>query len=298
MKRHYKYLIVKDSTNPTPQIMTEPKGRTVGATECTWCRAVRGGTGIAVVALRISKPPNTSHLQTAIHKLQNYHPILRSTLLQHANNNFSFLTSPTPFLELTSHDLTNQNDVVNISLSPLQQILEHELNNDSAWRDTTRDSNDMFFGTVYAMPNDTWVVALRLHVAACDRTTAVLLLRELLEILEEQEEIKNKNNFDENNKKEISLAIEDIVPGEKTKKALLARGFDVLSYSLNSFRLTNLKFCDAKTTRLSQVVRLQLNQDDTKGVLAVSSLIYSSMIKFLKFLINFDVTNLNNMIIE
>lgn len=90
-------------------------------------------------------------------------------------------------------------------------------------------------------------------------------------LMEEKEEILEEN--DKEVKHEVSLAIEDLVPREKTKKALLARGFDMLGYSLNSLRLTNMKFCDTKATRFSQVVRLQLNQDDTKGVLAVSSLI-------------------------
>ncbi|KAJ1375877.1 hypothetical protein SESBI_50528 [Sesbania bispinosa] len=72
----------------------------------------------------------------------------------------------------------------------------------------------------------------------------------------------------------MSLAIEDMVPHGKAKKAMWARGLDMLGYSLNSLRLTNLKFNDTKTTRFSQVVRLQLNQNDTKGVLAVSPLLY------------------------
>jgi hypothetical protein len=137
------------------------------------------------------------------------------------------------------------------------------------WRDATHHSNKLFFGSIYVLPNNVWVIALRLHVNACDRTTAVLLLRELLELMEEKEEIVSE---DQNDKK-VSLAIEDLIPCEKTKKPLLARGFDVLSYSLNSFRLTNLKFHDTKTTKFSQVMRLQFNQDDTKGILAVRTLI-------------------------
>ncbi|KAJ1379843.1 Chloramphenicol acetyltransferase-like domain superfamily [Sesbania bispinosa] len=236
--------------------MAEPKGRTVGGTECSWCKAVRGGTGIAVLALHTSKQPEPCRLQTALHKLQNSHPILRSRLhYSKATTTFSFLTSPSPFLQLPSHNINDYPDPV---VSPLQQILERELN-DNAWRDSF---NDVFFATVYSMPNDTWVVALRLHVAACDRTTALLLLRELLVLMEEN------NNKEEGWKGEMSLAIEDMVPHGKAKKAMWARGLDMLGYSLNSLRLTNLKFNDTKTTRFSQVVRLQLNQNDTKGVLA------------------------------
>jgi hypothetical protein len=265
---------INTSPSSTPiqlhSIMSEPKGRTVGTTESGWCKAIQGGTGIVVVALHTSKPPNINRLQYALHKLQNSHPILKSTLVQHTST-FSFLTSPTPILQLTTHNLSsnlnNTNDAVTIS--PLQQILELELNNDSVWRDATHHSNKLFFGSIYVLPNNVWVIALRLHVNACDRTTAVLLLRELLELMEEKEEIVSE---DQNDKK-VSLAIEDLIPCEKTKKPLLARGFDVLSYSLNSFRLTNLKFHDTKTTKFSQVMRLQFNQDDTKGILAVRTLI-------------------------
>ena len=115
------------------------------------------------------------------------------------------------------------------------------------------------------MPNAKWVVVMRLHVAACDRTTAVSLLRELLLLMEEEEEESNGEGS-------LSLAIEDLVPNGKAKKAIWARGIDVLSYSVNSIRQTNLKFSDTKGKRFSQVVRLQLNQNDTKRVLAVSLL--------------------------
>jgi len=73
-----------------------------------------------------------------------------------------------------------------------------------------------------------------------------------------------------NHKEEPSLAMEDLVPRGKGKKTVWTRGLDMLSYSLNSFKLSNLKFVDAKNPRFSQVVRLQLNQNQTKGLLAVS----------------------------
>lgn len=74
----------------------------------------------------------------------------------------------------------------------------------------------------------------------------------------------------DNHKEEPSLAIEDLVPRGKGKKPVWTRGLDMLAYSLNSLRLSNLKFVDAKNPRFSQVVRLQLNQNETKAVLAVS----------------------------
>ncbi|XP_058740765.1 uncharacterized protein LOC131613066 [Vicia villosa] len=252
----------------------ETKGRTVGGTEHSWCKAIRGGTGIAVLSLLLTKPIDISRFQTALHKLQNSHPILRSKL--HSSNSsdttFSFLTSPTPFIKIQSHSLNatseilknNKNDTV--SVSPLQKVLEHELNLNT-WQEKDRSTtgSDMLFATVYAMPDaKTWVVVIRLHVAACDRTTAVSVLRELLVLMKEDEKDMHAVVEDV-----VPLAIEDLVPGRKTKKHIWARGLDVLSYSLNSFRFSNLKFNDTKsaTARFSQVVRMELNQNDTKRVL-------------------------------
>uniref|UniRef100_A0A7N2M685 Uncharacterized protein n=2 Tax=Quercus lobata TaxID=97700 RepID=A0A7N2M685_QUELO len=192
----------------------EPKGRPVGGTEYSWCQVVPGGTGIAVLALLSSKAPNISHLQTAIHKLQNSHPILNTSS---PNNN---------------HTCTN--------------------------------TNDMFFATTYALPSTKYIVVFRLHVSACDHTTAVSLLRELLELMSEEV----GGGLMGNNKGEVSLKIEDLIPNGKAKKPLWSRGVDMLSYSVSSLRLTNLKFKDTRSPRSSQVVRLQMNQNETEKILA------------------------------
>ncbi|KAI5425444.1 uncharacterized protein LOC127125629 [Lathyrus oleraceus] len=251
----------------------EANGRTVGGTEYSWCKAIRGGTGIAVLSLLLTKPIDISRFQTSLHKLQNSHPILRSKLHQSntTDTSFSFLTSPTPFIKIESHSLNATSEILNnnkydtVSVSPLQKILEHELNR-NAWREQDRSTtgSDMLFATVYAMPDaKTSVVVMRLHVAACDRTTAVSLLRELLVLMTEDE--KETNGVEIENV--VPLAIEDLVPGRKAKKNIWARGLDVLSYSVNSFRFTNLKFNDTKNAKFSQVVRMELNQNDTKRFL-------------------------------
>ena len=113
-------------------------------------------------------------------------------------------------------------------------------------------------------------------MSACDRTTAVSLLRELLVLVEEGKGGGEVNKEDWN-KGDVCLAIEDLVPCGKAKKALWARGVDVLSYSVTSLRLTDLKFVDTKSPRCTQVVRLQLNPIDTDRVLAVSPLNHSYM---------------------
>ncbi|KAG4996399.1 hypothetical protein JHK85_027838 [Glycine max] len=247
--------------------MVEPKSRTVGDTERSWCRAVRGGTGIAVLAFRTSIPPDISMLQTSLRTLQTSHPILRSRLQTNATT-FSFLTSPTPSINILTLTLpTNVTD-------PLTHILELELNRNT-WHDSTTEEN-VFFATLYAGPStNTWVVALRLHVSACDRTTALLLLRELFTLVEEN---NNKSLINQYPQEATSLAIEDLLPRGKGKKPMWTRGLELLKYSLNSFRLTNLKFVDAKNPRFSQVVRLELNQNDTKEVLANIGFYHSAIL--------------------
>lgn len=127
----------------------------------------------------------------------------------------------------------------------------------------------MFFATTYALSSTKYVVVFRLHVSACDRTTAVSLLRELLELVSEKVGGGLVNEMG-NNKGEVSLKIEDLIPNGKAKKPLWSRGVDMLSYSVSSLRLTNLKFKDTGSPRSSQVVRLQMNQNETKKILAVS----------------------------
>ncbi|CAL0310526.1 unnamed protein product [Lupinus luteus] len=262
--------------------MVDPKVRNVGATEYSWCKAVHGGTGIAVLALLCSKNPDISRFQIALNKLQNSHPILKSKLHSNttatSNGNFSFLTFQNPFVKIQQHNLSvtskilgrNKNDdvPVSVAVSSFQLILEHELNQNS-WHNNLNPSSshsddDMFVASIYAMPEETWTVVLRLHVAACDRTTAISILREMLVLMKEEERESESEDW---NKREIGFAMEDLVDGGRRKKGIWARGIDLLSYSLDSFRLTNLKFCDTKNTRFSQIVRLQLNDNDTKRVL-------------------------------
>ncbi|GAU16102.1 hypothetical protein TSUD_339730 [Trifolium subterraneum] len=254
--------------------MVEAKGRTVGGTEHSWCKAIHGGTGIAVLSLLLTKPIDISHFQTSLNKLQNSHPILRSKLHHSTTDTtFSFLTSPIPFIKIKSHNLNTTSEILRknhndtVSVSPLQQILEHELNINT-WQDRNGSESDMLFVSIYAMSDSTSVVVMRLHVVACDRTTAVSILRELLVLIKDDhdDDEKTEENYGLNEK--ICLAIEDLVPGRKAKKHIWSRGLDMLSYSVNSFRFTNLKFNDTKNARFSQVVRMQLNHNDTKRVLA------------------------------
>ncbi|KAH0971680.1 hypothetical protein GBA52_023836 [Prunus armeniaca] len=250
----------------------QPRGRAVGAMENSWCRAVPDGTGITVLGFDISCAPNMVKYQTALHKPQNAHPILNSRL--HTNtktNTFSFVTSPTPFVQIKTFDLSSTLEILetlsnpsNNSFSPFHLILEDELNKNTWTKTTTTTTSsssssssastndqDMFFGTIYTLPNAKWVAVMRLHVSACDHTTVETMLRELLGYLIG----------------EVNSGIEDLVPSRIAKKHFWARGVDMLSYSLNSLRLTNLKFKDTKSARSSQVVRFQMNQEETQRIL-------------------------------
>lgn len=120
----------------------------------------------------------------------------------------------------------------------------------------------MFFVTLYEVSSSKWVAVFRLHVAACDRTTAVSLLEELLVLM-------NCGNG-RDKKEEMELGMENLVPRKLAKKPLLTRGLDMINYSVNSLRLTNLKFKDVKSPRRSQVARLQMNHNQTQKILSVS----------------------------
>lgn len=127
----------------------------------------------------------------------------------------------------------------------------------------------MFFASVYALSDARWVVALRFHTSVCDRASAVALLRELLEEMCGGGSGGTEGEFE--GKTEVSLGIEDYIPSGKDRKAFWARGVDVLGYSLNSFRLSQLDFLDVESPRFSQVVRLQMSADETSKLVDVSS---------------------------
>ncbi|KAL2323064.1 hypothetical protein Fmac_027443 [Flemingia macrophylla] len=244
--------------------MVEPRSRPVGDTERSWCRAVRSGTGVAVLALRTSSPPDIPRLQAALHELQSSHPILRSRLHSNAAaTSFSFLTSPAPSIKIRSETLPSSS-----AADPLRHVLELELNRTDAWRHPASD-DDLLLATLYGVHGgaSTRVLSLTLHVSACDRTTALLLLRELLALMAGGGGAVD-NNINNEHREEASLAMEDLVPPDKAKKPIWTRGLDMLAYSLTSLRLTTLKFIDTKHPRLSHVLRLQLNQNHTTQLLA------------------------------
>ncbi|KAG6640609.1 uncharacterized protein LOC122275470 isoform X2 [Carya illinoinensis] len=251
-----------------PQPFIEPKGRPVGGTEYSWCRAVSGGTGIAILAILLSKSPDIARLQNAIHKLQNSHPILKSRI--HSNtstNTISFITYPgstTPSVQIKSFSLSATSSILDSlscptnNISPFHAIVEHELNQND-WYNILNPSScttvDTFFASIYTLPDTKCAVVFRVHVSACDRTTAVSILRELLVLMGgsgEGEKDAGEKEILGNDEEKISLGIEDLIPSGKAKKTLWARGVDMFGYSVGSLRFTNLKFKDTRSPRSSQ----------------------------------------------
>ncbi|KAK6126455.1 hypothetical protein DH2020_039791 [Rehmannia glutinosa] len=253
----------------------EPKTRPVGATELSWCKAVPGGTGITVLALLLSKPPNTQFLQNALRKLQFSHPILNSKLhFDPASSSFSYCTPPSPYIQIQPFDLQSTSQILQTnfpdeysSISPLYLLLEHEMNSNSWQNPDPSSDTDLFFASLYTLENGKYVVALRLHTSVCDRTSAVGLLKELLGMMEEEEGVEIvEMDLEKANK--VNVAIEEYIPYGKGNKPFWARGVDMLGYSLNSFRLSNLSFEDTVSPRMSRVVRLQMNEEDTGRILS------------------------------
>ncbi|XVF76181.1 hypothetical protein PTKIN_Ptkin13bG0246000 [Pterospermum kingtungense] len=248
----------------------EPKIRPAGGTEYSWCRAVPGGTGITVLSLLLSSPPDIPVFEAALSRLQVSHPILRSRLHFDAlSNTFSFITPPNPHVKIQSFDLPSTSHVLqglssgDSSIDSHHFLLEHELNKNSWNRsDDDDDDQDVLFVSFYALSETRWVVVLRLHTSGCDRAAAASLLREFVELIgggsAKEEETEKGNEL-----QELSLGIEDLIPNGKANKPFWARGIDMLGYSLNSFRLANLDFVDVNSARRSQVVRLQMNPDQT-----------------------------------
>ncbi|XP_057777951.1 uncharacterized protein LOC130996670 [Salvia miltiorrhiza] len=252
--------------------------RTLGNLEQSWCRAVACGTGTTVLALQMDKPHSKLPLlHQVLKKLLHSHPLLRSKL--HYNpttRDFSFLTpaaAPPPSVEhhdipATAHLLRRLSTKQTSDLPPCHLIMEHELN-DSLWRSPSSfpcSGADVIHAALYALSESRSIVVLRLHAAACDRTTAESVLRELMELVGEAEGGRKVAGIE--NEGEGGAGIEALVPRGTGKKTMWAHGVDMLGYSLSSLRLTNLKFKNTKAARYSEVVRLKMDTHQTAAILA------------------------------
>ncbi|CAL1370789.1 unnamed protein product [Linum trigynum] len=55
--------------------------------------------------------------------------------------------------------------------------------NKNPWITKPNVGTDLFFASSYALSKTRWLLALQLHTRACDRSSAVALLAELLELV-------------------------------------------------------------------------------------------------------------------
>ncbi|KAL1199900.1 hypothetical protein V5N11_013149 [Cardamine amara subsp. amara] len=259
--------------NRVPKSMTRP----VGGTEYSWCRAIAGGTGIAVIALLLSRTPKLQNLQNTLDKLQIYHPTLRYNIrFDSSANSFSFVTSADSRVDIQTFDSSSTAQIIGNSDDPCAEphriILEHEMNKNT-WIDPHRWINSespVFVVSLYDLNDDgeKRILTFRLNTAACDRTAAVTLLREFMKETS-AEGCSNGTVAVTETTERLGEAIEEMIPSGKGDKPFWARGIDVLGYSLNAFRFSNLDFVDAENSnRRSQVVRLQLERDQTVKLVA------------------------------
>ncbi|KAI7747524.1 hypothetical protein M8C21_016726, partial [Ambrosia artemisiifolia] len=225
-------------------------------TEYSWCKAVPGGTGISILAFLFSKQPDPSHLLSSIHNLQNNHPILRSKLRSDpASNAYSFITPATcDHTQINTYDHT---------LS-FELTIEHEMNtNPWTWLNKHEvHETDVMFVSVYKLKDDKWALVLKLHTAACDRAAAAFLFRELVGLMggDVDKEVVKEDR--------VGLAIEDCVPAGKANKPFWARGADMIGYSVNSFRFSNLEFKENGLPVSTQLVRMKIGVEDTERILS------------------------------
>ncbi|KAF9594400.1 hypothetical protein IFM89_031002 [Coptis chinensis] len=240
---------------------TDSVSRPVGGTEYSWCRSVQIGTGITVLSLLLIKPLNLQTLQTALHKLQYSHPILRSKLTH--SNPLTFTIPPTPHIQIQFHDFPSTSQLIQTNPT-FERVLEHELSQNQLWLnrvDSVETDSDTFCCTLYTIEEmKKWVLSFRLHTSICDRTSAVVILTELLNLIGE------KNGGELGSGDEVNLGIEELIPSGKANKPFWARGVDLLGYSLNSFRFSNLEFKDVESARTTGFVRLRLNSVETQRV--------------------------------
>ncbi|KAK4755218.1 hypothetical protein SAY87_008975 [Trapa incisa] len=257
---------------------SEPRMRPIGNTEYSWCKAVPVGTGITVLALLLTKPVDYSLLLSALHHLQDSHPILRSKLhFDAATASFSFFTPRDSDLVVSTFDLESTVQILEgsgsgqldaLAPSRFHLILEHEMGQNS-WRDVDPSSDrdwELLHASVYSLEEARWTVVLRIHTAACDRAAAEAVMRELLAVVGGGGAVGK--GMDGEEKKEVDAEIEKLIPPGKADKPFWVRGVNLLGYSLTSLRMSNIDFVDTSSPRSSQVVRLRMNSDDTRRLLA------------------------------
>lgn len=250
--------------------VSERKGRAVGTRENGWCRAVPGGTGITVLAVHFSHPiPTVNTLQKAIHKVQLSHTILRARITNTSSNpnhrSFFFNISPTPTVEIKSFSASDVlTDLADRSRPTIHALVEHEMNLNPWEGHNFCDPIDVLFANLYEV-EDGSVLVIRAHTAVSDRTSGGAIVKKLVDAMANDDAGDDGDDGGGN----MLLPLEDLVPPELKKKALWARGIGMVGYSMNFLRSSTLPFKDAKATRVSRTVMLDLGLEETQKLLSV-----------------------------
>ena len=245
----------------------EWRTRAPGGTEYSWCRAVPGGTGTTLLALRLARGADAAAeaAQAALRSLQNAHPVLRARIRTTPSGpTLAFPpAAPTPPPRLPLEPLPAPE-----SAADFHALLEHELNRNLWAHPESPDGAPVLFATLYELPPATGGAALfvRIHTAACDRSAANALARELVALLGGGEEEVERVPEDA----AAEAALEQRIPQRDTWKPFWARGLDMVGYSINGLRTSTLPFVETGTERSTQMLRLGLGRDETARLLDVS----------------------------
>ncbi|KAM0917177.1 hypothetical protein ACQ4PT_009618 [Festuca glaucescens] len=229
--------------------------RAVGGTEYSWCRAVPGGTGTTLLALRLSPRACAGAAEAAVRSLQTAHPVLRAHLRAASTSSPTLAFPPSSALRLT---LAPQPSALDFD-----SLLERELNrNPWAAVEPGPDGAPVLFAALYDLPPPAGGVALfvRIHTAACDRAASAALLRELIAHL-------GGAGAGDPEAAAVEAGLEDMIPKKDAWKPFWARGVDMVGYSVNGLRTSTLPFVETGTARSTQMVRLAFGREDTTRLL-------------------------------
>lgn len=229
------------------------QARAVGGTEYSWCRAVPGGTGTTLLALRLS--PGAAAAEAAVRALQTAHPVLRAHLRAASTSSptLAFPASSAPQPALAPQP----------SALGFDSLLERELNsNPWAAAEPGSDGVPVLFAALYDLPAPEGGAALfvRIHTAACDRAASAALLRELLAHL-------GGAGAGDPEAAAVEAGLEDRIPKKDAWKPFWARGVDMVGYSINGLRTSTLPFVETGTARSTQMVPLTFGREDTARLL-------------------------------
>uniref|UniRef100_A0A0D9YHS0 Phthiocerol/phthiodiolone dimycocerosyl transferase C-terminal domain-containing protein n=1 Tax=Oryza glumipatula TaxID=40148 RepID=A0A0D9YHS0_9ORYZ len=261
-----------------PEAAAEWRARAVGGMEYGWCRAVPGGTGTTLLALRLARGAEAAvaaaTVQAALRAILDAHPVLRARLRGSASGSptlaFPSAAAPPPpplALELLP---------VPESAPDFPSLLEHELNR-NPWTAAAAtatasehepDAPPVLFATLYELPPPAGggsALFVRIHTAACDRAASASLVRELLAQLAGDGAAAAAASEPED--AAVRASLEERIPQRDSWKPFWARGLDMVGYSINGLRTSTLPFEVTGTERSTQMLRLGFDRDETTRLL-------------------------------